>query len=176
MIIFARHGETDANKRNLFNGETDHALNEVGLLQARKLAQKLADRKFAKVYCSDKLRAIQTAEIITGGKEFAIDERITELRCGKFDGRRKNIFSVMRFVRAVKRGARGAERFDLFLARNIDFFENILKPGQKSGEDILVVSHEGNAKALDFYLKGKPKGYRFSKRLIENGGILVFEC
>jgi len=173
MITFVRHGETDANKQNLFNGETDLPLNEVGISQAQKLAEKLAGEKFDAVYCSPKIRAIETAEIITGGRDFVVDERLTELECGKFDGRKRNIIMDLLFLKAVKKGKKGVEPFDVFLARNVEFFEKIV--ASQKGKNILVVSHDGSAKAIDYYLKGKPKGHKFPRRLVENGGVIRFE-
>jgi len=173
MITFVRHGETDANKQNLFNGKTDLHLNEIGIAQAQKVAENLAGKKFDAVYCSDKLRAIETAEIITGGREFIIDERLTELNCGKFDGRKRNILKDIRFVMSMKKGKNGVEQFDKFMARNIDFFEEVIKP--RKGENILIVSHDGNAKTFDFYLKGRPKNYKPPRRLVGNGEVIRFE-
>ena len=38
-ILLARHGETEWNRRNLFQGHADPPLNDVGRRQAHELAQ-----------------------------------------------------------------------------------------------------------------------------------------
>jgi len=173
MVYFARHGETDANRQNLFNGETDLDLNRDGIEQAQKQAKELASIKFDEVFCSPKRRAVQTCEIIIGVNKFTIDNRITELNCGKYDGKKRNIVSKILFLDSLKKGKNGVEHIEAFVARNIDFCEEVLKP--EKGKNLLIVSHHGNAAAFDFYFKGKPRGYNFTKRIVENGGILVFD-
>ena len=173
MIYFARHGETDANKQNLFNGEIDLDLNEIGIMQAKEQAEKLSGIKFDEIFCSPKKRAVQTCEIISNGQKFIIDERLTELKCGKFDGKKQSIILKIQFINSLKKGKNGVEQIDAFVARNIDFYEKVL--AQKKDKTILIVSHHGSAAAFDYYFKGKPKDYRFSKRIVENGGILTFD-
>ena len=41
-LILARHGQTDWNRRGLWQGDNDVPLNETGREQARKLAERLA--------------------------------------------------------------------------------------------------------------------------------------
>ena len=64
-IILVRHGESEHHLRNLTGGWTDLPLTEQGQLQAdlaaRRVQQWVAGRK-AIIYCSDLLRARQTAE------------------------------------------------------------------------------------------------------------------
>jgi len=172
-IYFARHGETDADKQNRFNGGIDLDLNEAGLRQAQELAEKISGITFDKIFCSPKKRAIQTCEIISKEQNYTIDDRLTELICGIFDGKKKNLISKIRFFNALKKGKHGVEPLETFTARNVDFCEKVLR--QLKDKTVLIISHHGNAAAFDFYFKGKPEGYSLTKRIIENGGILKFE-
>ena len=170
MIYFARHGQTDADKQNRFNGGIDLDLNETGIEQAQKLKDKLSGIQFDAVFCSPQKRAVQTCEIATG--KYVIDNRLTELNCGNFDGKKRNAISKLRFLISLKRGKNGVERLELFTARNVEFCEKVLRG--LTG-NVLIVSHHGNASAFDFYFKGKPKKYNFTKRIVENGELLTFE-
>ena len=63
-IVLVRHGETDWNRDNRFQGHADPPLNETGRAQARALAANLGNVDFAAAYTSPLLRARETAEIL----------------------------------------------------------------------------------------------------------------
>lgn len=60
-LILIRHGETDWNRRHCFQGQIDVPLNAFGLVQAKRLAQRLALESIDAIVCSDLARARQTA-------------------------------------------------------------------------------------------------------------------
>lgn len=61
-LIFIRHGETDWNRQQRFQGQIDVPLNDTGRAQAARLALRLADERCDVLVCSDLLRTRQTAE------------------------------------------------------------------------------------------------------------------
>ena len=66
-FYIVRHGETAANSRNVVQGQNDVPLNETGLAQAARLAERLKAVHFDAVYASDLSRAMRTARIIAPG-------------------------------------------------------------------------------------------------------------
>jgi probable phosphoglycerate mutase len=60
-LTFVRHGETDWNREQRFQGQIDVPLNETGQAQAQRLAKALADERFDLLVSSDLQRARQTA-------------------------------------------------------------------------------------------------------------------
>lgn len=60
-LILIRHGETDWNRRQCFQGQIDVPLNAHGLEQAQRLGDRLATEKIDALIVSDLLRARQTA-------------------------------------------------------------------------------------------------------------------
>lgn len=62
-VYFVRHGETDSNISLLLQSP-DESLNENGLKQAEKLAERTRSITFEKIISSDHLRAKQTATAI----------------------------------------------------------------------------------------------------------------
>jgi 2,3-bisphosphoglycerate-dependent phosphoglycerate mutase len=60
-LLLIRHGETDWNRRQCFQGHLDVPLNERGLAQAERLGARLAAERFDALVVSDLLRTRQTA-------------------------------------------------------------------------------------------------------------------
>ena len=87
-FIFIRHGETDWNRQQRFQGQTDVPLNEAGHLQAARLAERLAAERADVLVCSDLLRARQTAEPLADAwaMEAAADAGLREQSFGVLDG------------------------------------------------------------------------------------------
>ena len=90
MIVFARHGETEANRQRLALGRADPALTERGEQQAAALAARLGDLEIATVFTSPLQRARQTAAPIAAatGAELVVDDRLLELDYGEWDGKK----------------------------------------------------------------------------------------
>ena len=63
-IYIVRHGETNYNKQNLFQGLTNIPLNSNGKKQAEELAEDIKSININYIYSSPLKRAIQTANII----------------------------------------------------------------------------------------------------------------
>jgi probable phosphoglycerate mutase len=60
-LVFIRHGETDWNRQQRFQGQIDVPLNATGQTQAQRLASRLATEPPALMISSDLQRAQQTA-------------------------------------------------------------------------------------------------------------------
>jgi probable phosphoglycerate mutase len=60
-LLFIRHGETDWNRQQRFQGQIDVPLNATGLAQAERLATRLAADRHDRFFVSDLSRARQTA-------------------------------------------------------------------------------------------------------------------
>lgn len=60
-FLFIRHGETDWNRQQRFQGQIDVPLNEAGQRQARRLGERLATEPADHLISSDLQRAQQTA-------------------------------------------------------------------------------------------------------------------
>ena len=87
-IVLVRHGETDWNRDNRFQGHADIPLNDAGREQARALAGQLADKSFAAVYTSPLQRAAETARIIADSLDLEVreSEALREVDVGSWSG------------------------------------------------------------------------------------------
>ena len=63
-VLLARHGETEWNREERYQGHADPPLNKTGRGQAEQLAEQLAQEPIEAVYASDLRRASETAEIV----------------------------------------------------------------------------------------------------------------
>lgn len=63
-LYFVRHGESEANKKELFAGRWDVTLTDLGRAQAKMAAKQVARIKVDRIVSSPLLRAKETAEII----------------------------------------------------------------------------------------------------------------
>lgn len=87
-ILAIRHGETAWNVATRIQGNTDIGLNDIGLAQARRVADALRDEVVDAVYSSDLLRARQTAEAICASTSapLSLDAGLRERAFGVFEG------------------------------------------------------------------------------------------
>ena len=85
-FLFIRHGETDWNRQQRFQGQIDVPLNALGIAQAQRLAQRMAAEKVDALWSSDLQRARQTAQAL---------ERVWGLRAQDLPALREQSFGVL---------------------------------------------------------------------------------
>lgn len=172
MIYLVRHGQTDWNLFKRYNGVTDTFLNKAGIEQAKQQADNLKSISFDMCFCSPLMRARQYCEIINKGT-LVFDDRLTEIDCGDFEGKKETLLMGLLFLRAIKTGARGTERFGVFIERNCALCDEITE--KHKGRNVLIVTHAANARVINYYFKGKPNDYNFMKAVCKNNEFLTFE-
>ncbi len=87
-LLFIRHGETDWNRQQRFQGQIDVPLNRTGQLQAERLGQRLAAESFDLLVSSDLTRAQQTAAPLARawGVQPLLAPGLREQRFGAWEG------------------------------------------------------------------------------------------
>jgi len=150
-LLIVRHGETDANAAGIWQGATDHPLNERGKLQAQAVAQRLAQEEphIAAIYTSPLKRARQTAEIIAqalGNVPVYEDPDLSEYNLGEWEGL---TYQELRYERRLwdrmsedpHWAPPGGESAYEFAMRVLGAFQRIAE--QHKGQTILIVGHGG---------------------------------
>ena len=153
-ILLVRHGRTDWNAAHRFQGRSDIPLNETGLTQAEKLADRLASWPVDVVYTSPLTRASQTAAVLAERhrKVPIVLEDLVEINFGSWEGMHlKHLLEKERdsFRAWVKdpffQPPKGAETWNDIRTRIESAVQSILKDGH---EHIVVISHGGIMRAL----------------------------
>jgi broad specificity phosphatase PhoE len=87
-LLLARHGETDWNRENRFQGRADPPLNEAGREQAHELAARLEREPLAAVFTSPLQRAAETAHIIAAPRRLRVvpEAGLLEIDVGSWSG------------------------------------------------------------------------------------------
>lgn len=89
-MIFVRHAEALGNKIREFHGWTDESITERGHIQARLVAERLADTKIDVIYSSVLKRTMETAGYIARVKGLPVIPRedLKEINGGLWEGMR----------------------------------------------------------------------------------------
>ena len=167
-FLFFRHGETDWNKAQFFQGHTDIPLNATGIAQAQSLGEKVQDWNPDFILSSDLTRAKQTAEGCLNFWKTPIQfsDQLREMHLGKAEGLHRD--EVMKligqdWVRWVSPKANdehfgfpGGETKAETRARVLKFLEGFIQqnPNYKR---IAVSTHGGVLKRVTHGLPGIPK-------------------
>jgi len=85
-LIVIRHGETDWNRQQRFQGQIDVPLNGTGRAQAERLAHRMASECFDVVVASDLQRAHATAKAAADGRLIETDALWREQSFGVLEG------------------------------------------------------------------------------------------
>jgi len=87
-LFLIRHGETDGNAQLRYFGHSDIRLNQNGIEQAHRLAERLSYEPIDSIYSSDLARAFETAEIIAQsyGLDVQRNRALREIDLGDWEG------------------------------------------------------------------------------------------
>ena len=86
-LYLIRHGESEANAKRVHAGWQAVHLTERGIEQAKRIGEYLNGLTFDKIYSSDLVRAMETAEAALPKREYVTDERLREVNVGTVVGK-----------------------------------------------------------------------------------------
>lgn len=152
-ILLARHGESDWNRDQRWQGHADRPLTELGRRQARELAERLAHTDLDAVYSSDLRRAQETAEIVgrTHGLDVKTMPALREVDVGSWSGltraeaEQRYPEGYLRWL-AGEEGWDDGETYDELGARVVGAVREIA--ADHPGERVLVLAHGGSIRAV----------------------------
>lgn len=163
-LLITRHGETDWNSEQRFQGTNDVPLNALGEAQARDFAERVKTypEKITAIYTSPYQRAYRSAEIV--GEALGLtpirDPRIQELNYGDWEGH-TNVeiaqkwpfeWEMYKYNTAIV--APNAEKIYHLAARVEDFLEEMKV--RHPDDTILIVTHGGVLAMIGMVALGIP--------------------
>lgn len=157
-LYIMRHGETDANKNRILQGQKDNHLNEAGKIQAEEAGKIIKKIDFAVIYASPLVRAIETAELATGQKRenFKIDKRLAEISFGELEGYSidgmKNSLQTFFTAPEQYQPPKDGETLEQLAERVWEFLKEI--KGKYPNQNILLVSHGAAIHAMLYKMTG----------------------
>lgn len=184
MLYLVRHGQTKYNVELRIQGTYDSPLTEQGISDAQKLALRLKDIPFAKVYASKLGRAIQTANILKTdeSQEVLKLEGLNEMCFGVLECKRKedlqgeelenynNFFHAPEKYKAVEGGQTYEEMFEVVRETAEKLF------AQAKDKDILAVSHGIWIKVFYCIMKNRDVRHVWNPPFIGNTALTVIDC
>ncbi|KAF9469299.1 phosphoglycerate mutase-like protein [Collybia nuda] len=174
-VYLVRHGETDANRNGIIQGQLDTPLNGVGIKQASLVGEALRDVPFSMAYSSDLSRATRTAEAILAHHPTLQVHEQKELRERDMGDMQGKSAQALKGVRLVVSTDRTVESGPFFAARAVTWWNRTIlqRTESLSQEDhpqhILVTSHGGFIATLVQTLIQ-------SRKLNSAPGIVIWGC
>ncbi len=174
-ILLARHGETDWNREDRFQGHADPPLNETGRRQADELSRSLAGERLAAIYSSPLRRAFETAESVArphGLRPVAVDA-LREVDVGSWEGLTRGELEQRapeQFRRwlGYEQGWEDGETYEEMGRRVIRALLELA--AQHQGERFLVLTHGGPIRAATAFAQ------RISHSEARRAGPVVGNC
>lgn len=148
-ITLVRHAEVIKEYQGKYNGHIDIALSPKGRDDAKKLAEKLHNIKFDKIYCSDLLRAKETLEAFSYEVEPVYTKELREKSWGKHEGKSFEEIQAegIKYI-DFEQWISSLDGEDIFTYKQRVkdyFYETIFK---QEAQNILVVTHSGVIKTI----------------------------
>ena len=154
-VLLWRHGQTDWNMVNRFQGHSDIPLNEVGRYQAQHAAEILAGMNPTAIISSDLGRAFETAQALAKlvGLTVSKHENLRETNGGLWEGKtgaENRAEDFQNFIRWIDgddnpAGTTGERRSEV-AARAVGVINKALEG--KSDQLLIVATHGGTARCV----------------------------
>lgn len=162
-IYVVRHGQTEYNVKNIFQGHADVPLNNIGLQQAEETAQKFKGMKPDLILVSPLQRTIQTAECISKitGTPITIEPRLIERSFGEMEGKQGrsdwNIQMMLDYEKNYDKEQ--IEPIQELFKRVYQFLNEITEKYKE--KQVILVTHGAISQPIECYFNGEPEALDF---------------
>lgn len=164
-LLLTRHGETLENQRHILQGQLPGTLSPLGIEQANRLADKLADVQIEVIVCSDLARSYDTALAVARrkGLEPCPTPLLREMDWGIYTGETLQDVDWENLPASVESVEELYHRAKEFIGYLRVKFE---------GKRILAVGHGAFNRAILAYLQGKQPFDMVEMPIMENTEVV----
>ncbi|MBL7100547.1 MAG: histidine phosphatase family protein [Nanoarchaeota archaeon] len=176
-LIIVRHGQTEENKKHIWQGHSEGMLSEEGKEQAERLAQKLKKENIDVIYCSDLKRTRDTIKPFLKESNIPIyyAKELRERNLGVLEGLKTELVEEY-----LKKNTADFENSNFetgetghaMKKRLSEFYEKIVQ--KHKNDTVLFLTHGGCVAQLLICLFGYPRD-RFIDYVPKNTGITKIE-
>ena len=169
-LYVIRHGKTDWNLQSRMQGQSDTNLNQIGIEQADEVRKIIEEKNIDLIISSPLERTKQTAN-----KPIEYNEKIMERNFGILEGK------IATEIENLNDYFEYHKNQELEQGEKIQDFVNRVFEGMKQIEEkhldknVLVVTHGGVARAIDYYFNGLPEEKDVGKGLLSNCEIREYK-
>jgi len=152
-LILIRHAQTDYSLQNRYCGFSNPSLNNKGIWQSKKLADRLGNLSSVKVYSSDFKRAYQTAKIIFRNNSIEKAADFREMNFGLFEGLKYEEI-VRKYPKLYRDWVDNPEKVRIPAGERLKDLNKRVKErlsfilSQYEGKTLAVVTHGGPIKVI----------------------------
>lgn len=176
-LILVRHGQTEENKKHIWQGHAEGTLSKEGRNQSKKLAKRLEKEDIAMIYCSDLQRTRDTIKPLLKRKNIptkyikelrernlGVLEGMTTEKVEEYMSRNNNDFNNQNFETG--------ETFYEMRNRIVKFYNTLSKKNER--KSILIMTHGGAVSQIMLFLF-KYSINKFLKFIPKNTGVTEIE-
>ena len=173
VCYLARHGATTLNQQGMFRGNMNPPLAPAGIKEAHNLAKMFSKIDIGPIFCSDKIRATQTAKIIaeSKGSEVHPSESLRALDVGNFSGTKRTPESesaLQKYLDDPDSTIPGGESLNQFKSRISPCLQQAIDVFCTCGSPPLIVCHSSVVHEVGDIVAKNHKAV-----LVEPGGVVA---
>ena len=173
VCFVVRHGRTVLNATKKFRGSANPPLDEQGIKEAHNLAHLFSNIDISCIFCSDKQRAVKTAETIAAVKHLpvSISKSLRALDVGNFSAKPRNAESeaeLQKYLDSPETQIPGGESLNDFKARIQPCLAEAVHIFEECGCPPMIVAHSSVVHECGAMLYGDHKSI-----LVDPGGVIA---
>ncbi len=158
-IYVLRHGQTDYNVKNIYQGQSDIPLNEIGVEQAKEVAQKFTNIDIDAILVSPLIRTKQTAQYVNEivRAQIIIEPLLIERSFGDMEGHhnREDCNIQMLSDYDANYNIYNVEPIKDLFKRTYTCMNSIIE--RFKNKNVILVTHGCVSQAIECYFNGIPK-------------------
>ncbi|MBQ3494979.1 MAG: histidine phosphatase family protein [Clostridia bacterium] len=151
-ILYYVHSTTVDNENKRASGWNETLLSEKGLSQAQDLAKIVKNENIDAIFCSDLIRAVESAKIVFKdlGKEIQKDERLRECNYGELNGKDSKLIE---YTEHIENPFPNGESLTTVEKRVKILLDEIKEKYQ--GKTVAIMAHRATQLAIEVLTQGK---------------------